>query len=185
MAYGALISATDPVCIIAAFKQYTTDQNFYLLVFGESILNDAVSMVFYEAIVDFKDQGSLLKNLIGPIFSFLTILIGSTVIGILVGLITSVFVKKLGEENKNIDRLEKGIFISVPYFTYLLSDVVGLSPIVVIFFNGIALAIYSKPYMSKDSLHFVHHFYEEVASIAENIVFIFIGVAFWANHPYR
>ena len=44
-AFGALISATDPVAVIAIFKQLNAD--LFALVFGESMLNDAVSIVMY------------------------------------------------------------------------------------------------------------------------------------------
>jgi NhaP-type Na+/H+ or K+/H+ antiporter len=41
-AFSALISATDPVTVLAIFKEINTDMNLYTLVFGESIFNDAI-----------------------------------------------------------------------------------------------------------------------------------------------
>jgi sodium/hydrogen exchanger 8 len=41
--FGALISATDPVSVLAVFQELGTDVNLYALVFGESVLNDAVT----------------------------------------------------------------------------------------------------------------------------------------------
>ena len=46
--FGALISATDPVTILAIFNDLNVDVNLYALVFGESVLNDAVAIVFVE-----------------------------------------------------------------------------------------------------------------------------------------
>ena len=43
--FGALISATDPVTILAIFNDLQVDVNLYALVFGESVLNDAVAIV--------------------------------------------------------------------------------------------------------------------------------------------
>lgn len=45
MAFGALISAVDPVATLAIFAALDVDQVLNMLVFGESILNDAVSIV--------------------------------------------------------------------------------------------------------------------------------------------
>ena len=46
-AFGALISATDPVSVLAIFKEMNADMNLYTIVFGESIFNDAVAIVMY------------------------------------------------------------------------------------------------------------------------------------------
>ncbi len=46
-AFGALISATDPVSVLAIFKEMDADLNLYTIVFGESVFNDAVAIVMY------------------------------------------------------------------------------------------------------------------------------------------
>ena len=46
--FGSTLSATDPVTILAIFNQYKVDPKLYNIIFGESLLNDAVSIVMYE-----------------------------------------------------------------------------------------------------------------------------------------
>jgi len=174
--YGALISATDPVCILSAFKDFRTDPNFFLLVFGESILNDAVSMVFYDTVIELHEADLSLKTVLHPIISFLVILIGSSLIGLVVGFIFSLLIKKISENEKKMKRIEIGFLISVPWITYLVTSIFGYSGILSIFFLGISFSIYAKPFISKNSREFVHHFYEEIAAKSEVIVFIFIGM---------
>ncbi len=181
LAWGALISATDPVCILAAFKQYTTDSNFFLLVFGESILNDAVSMVFYDSVSEYTGGGSNFNKFFYPLIKFFVILIGSTIVGILIGFIASVILKF----QKNNFRMEIGFMLTFPWFSYLLCHVLGLSAIVVIFFIGVSFHIYAKPYISEHSEEIIHTVYEEVVNIAESLVFVFIGLSFFADHPYE
>ncbi len=57
MAFGAIISATDPVAIIAVFSSLGVNKDLYMNVFGESVLNDAVAMVLYNTICRFIDSG--------------------------------------------------------------------------------------------------------------------------------
>lgn len=46
-AFGSLISATDPVSVLATFKEMNADADLYAIIFGESIFNDAVAIVMY------------------------------------------------------------------------------------------------------------------------------------------
>jgi sodium/hydrogen exchanger-like protein 6/7 len=48
MIFGSVLSATDPVTILAIFNQLKVDPKLYSVIFGESILNDAVSIVMFE-----------------------------------------------------------------------------------------------------------------------------------------
>ncbi|VAI31379.1 unnamed protein product [Triticum turgidum subsp. durum] len=45
--FGALISATDPVTVLSIFQELGSDVNLYALVFGESVLNDAVCFYLF------------------------------------------------------------------------------------------------------------------------------------------
>ena len=54
LTFGSTLSATDPVTILAIFNQYKVDPKLYTIIFGESLLNDAVSIVMYEY-VQFSD----------------------------------------------------------------------------------------------------------------------------------
>jgi sodium/hydrogen exchanger-like protein 6/7 len=51
--FGSALSATDPVTILAIFNQYKVDPKLYTVIFGESLLNDAVSIVMYECVSPF------------------------------------------------------------------------------------------------------------------------------------
>ena len=52
-AFGSLISAVDPVATLAIFQAIEVDQVLYMLVFGESVLNDAVAIVLTTYVIVF------------------------------------------------------------------------------------------------------------------------------------
>jgi len=52
-AFGSLISATDPVAVLAIFKEMDANENLYAIVFGESIFNDAIGIVMFETVMGF------------------------------------------------------------------------------------------------------------------------------------
>lgn len=51
LVFGSTLSATDPVTVLAIFNQYKVDPKLYTVIFGESLLNDAVSIVMYEYVL--------------------------------------------------------------------------------------------------------------------------------------
>ncbi|KAH0602303.1 uncharacterized protein H6S33_009821 [Morchella sextelata] len=57
IAVGATLSATDPVTILAIFNTYKVDPKLYTVIFGESILNDAVAIVMFETAQRFHGAG--------------------------------------------------------------------------------------------------------------------------------
>ena len=62
MSVGATLSATDPVTILAIFNTYKVDPKLYTIIFGESILNDAIAIVLFETAQKYKpgaDAGKL------------------------------------------------------------------------------------------------------------------------------
>ena len=62
--FGALISATDPVTILAIFTDINVDVNLYALVFGESVLNDAVAIVITRTIEIYEESAQVRHNII-------------------------------------------------------------------------------------------------------------------------
>ncbi len=122
LAFSSLNSATDPVSIISAFKEYTTDPNFFQIVFGESILNDAVSIVLYDTCNNISDK-SVLNEILTAILSFFGNIFGSIGLGLVIGFITAVFLKGISGKVKNIEKIEIGLMVILPWVSYLTAQV--------------------------------------------------------------
>lgn len=61
-AFGSLVSAVDPVATLAIFNALDIDPVLYMLVFGESILNDAVAIVLTKYIITYTLINHLNRN---------------------------------------------------------------------------------------------------------------------------
>jgi len=94
-AFGSLISATDPVSVLAIFKELDADPDLYAIVFGESIFNDAISIVMYETIIQ-SGQGkkTIAQDIFGSIGQFFRIFCGSLAIGAVSALIIAFILKR-------------------------------------------------------------------------------------------
>jgi len=82
LAFGALISATDPVAALAIFKDMNINQRLYAIVFGEAIMNDAVSIVFFSTTSSLIGHSVTSSTVINAIGTFLQSSIASTLFGL-------------------------------------------------------------------------------------------------------
>lgn len=178
-AFGSLISATDAVAVISAFKEINIDQSFFQILFGESCLNDAVSIVLYETTVNvYSSSGYSTDTIILSILNFIKILFGSIFIGYIIGFLTAYALKLMSSKTKNMEKTELFVMVVMPFVSYLISEMAGLSGIVSILFNGISHSLYTRPFLSKFSDISIRAIYETVSNLFENLAYIFLGLGF-------
>jgi sodium/hydrogen exchanger-like protein 6/7 len=48
MAFGSLISATDPITALSIFESLKVNNTVYQLIFGEALINNAIAIIFYQ-----------------------------------------------------------------------------------------------------------------------------------------
>jgi NhaP-type Na+/H+ or K+/H+ antiporter len=89
--FGSLISATDPVTVLAIFHDLHVDHDLYSLVFGESVLNDAVAIVLFRSVDEYSGEGDNFDagSLFISVGSFIGIFLGSFVLGVFIGIVTA------------------------------------------------------------------------------------------------
>jgi len=204
-AFGSLISATDPVSVLAIFKEMNADVNLYAIVFGESIFNDAVSIVMYDTVIK-AGQGntSASKQIFDSVGYFLVDFLGSLLIGSVSALLIAFVLKRqssyIREQNQTDAKLtmrqqtnaakqnvlaEISMMILCPWVSYLIAEGLSLSGIVSILTNGVFLSYYATPNISPAAKKVLQLCYETVAVSAEHLVFLFLGIGLFAfNHPY-
>lgn len=140
--FGSLISAVDPVATISIFKNLGINKNIYFLVFGESIMNDAVSIALNHSFAVLTDNEFTSDQLLMMLFNFIYIFFGSIIFGISVGVAVSIMFKNLQFDNDQF--IELSFFFFFSYIPYIFSEAIGLSGILSILFTGIVMGHYAK-----------------------------------------
>jgi len=141
LAIGTIFSATDSVCTLQVLNQDETPL-LYSLVFGEGVVNDATSIVLFNAVHNFdlsNMDGITALKLLG---NFFYLLLTSTALGIVVGLLSAYIIKKLYFGRHSTDR-EVAIMILMAYLSYMLAELFDLSGILTVFFCGILMSHYT------------------------------------------
>lgn len=178
--FGSLISAVDPVATLAILgsDEINADPLLYSLVFGESVLNDAVSIVLFKTFESYAlpDTDDELKDATFWDFfgTFVGVSIGSIAIGIATALICS-FLLKHGNLKSN-PGFELTLLLLFAYGTYCLAEISSMSGIVSLFFCGIGLAHYAFYNVSRTTQTSSHHVFKSFAMIAETFVFAYLGI---------
>ncbi|XP_071451596.1 sodium/hydrogen exchanger 3-like isoform X9 [Hetaerina americana] len=174
--FSALISAVDPVAVLAVFEEIHVNEILYIVVFGESLLNDAVTVVLYhmfEAYVEMGPGNILYTDLLSGFASFLVVAVGGTIIGVIWGLLTG-FVTRFTHQVRVIEP----IFIFVmAYLAYLNAEIFHMSGILAITFCGITMKNYVEANISHKSHTTVKYAMKMLSSSSETVIFMFLGVA--------
>ncbi|KAL4234434.1 Sodium/hydrogen exchanger 1 [Mactra antiquata] len=174
--FSALISAVDPVAVISVFEEVHVNQMLYIIVFGESLLNDGVTVVLYhmmEGFIELGEENLIAIDVVTGIGSFFIIALGGTLIGILYGLFGG-FITKYTDHVKVIEPLF--VFI-LGYLMYLTSEMMHLSGILALSFGGIVLRHYMEHNVSKKTATTIKYFMKMLANISETIIFMFLGLS--------
>ncbi|XP_077273018.1 na[+]/H[+] hydrogen exchanger 2 isoform X5 [Temnothorax americanus] len=174
--FSALISAVDPVAVLAVFEEIHVNEILYIVVFGESLLNDAVTVVLYHMFEAYSEMGPsriIYTDVLTGLASFFVVAIGGTVIGVVWGFITG-FVTRFTHQVRVIEP----IFIFVmAYLAYLSAEIFHLSGILAITFCGITMKNYVEANISHKSHTTVKYTMKMLSSSSETIIFMFLGVA--------
>lgn len=177
MIYGSLLSAVDPVATLAIFAALDVDPTLDALVFGESLLNDAVSIVLFKTFIDFKSEFSMYL-VWGSFQRFFIIFFGSVLIGVIGALVTAI-VFKYANFRKN-PSLEISLMFIASYIPYLIAESLELSGILAILFCGIINSEYTHYNLSPFSQITEQQTFHMLAYVAENVLFIYIGLAIFS-----
>ncbi|GAB2279836.1 Sodium/hydrogen exchanger 4 [Dionaea muscipula] len=174
LAVGTIFSSTDTVCTLQVLHQDETPL-LYSLVFGEGVVNDATSVVFFNAIqkLDVSRPGGL--KALHVFGDFLYLFTTSTILGITTGLLTAYALKTLYFGRHSTDR-EIALMVLTAYLSYMLAELLQLSGILTVFFCGIVMSHYAWHNVTESSRISTRHMFATMSFIAETFIFLYVGM---------
>jgi len=147
LVFGALISSIDPVAILSVLTSLNLDQKdtIFILIFGESLLNDGIAITVFQTLVDrfdgkTNDGSTSLDEVLDALATFLIAMFGSITVGLLCGIGAWFYFSIL--ENHLPPVMEVGSFFLWALIPYYICDGVGWSGIVSIVAVGFFMDIY-------------------------------------------
>jgi CPA1 family monovalent cation:H+ antiporter len=170
LVFGALISATDPVAVLALFRSLGAPRRLSLLLESESLFNDGTGIVFFNlSLLVFAGGG---VTVWGLTLEFLAVVGVGAAIGIAVGLIASIVLRHLDDP-----MIEVSLTTIVAYGSFVLADHLGYSGVIATVAAGIVCGNYAaRTGMSPSTRVTTETFWEYVAFALNSIVFLLIGI---------
>lgn len=169
LVFGALIAATDPVSVIAIFREAEAHGRLLLLIEAESLLNDGTASVAFAVVLTIVTGHSIAAG--GVSLLLLKMVGGGIVCGAAVG------VGSLILTGRTDDHLIEVTFTTVAaYGSFLLADSLGMSGVLATITAALVMRNFERlDGISKRGKEAVSNFWEYAAFIAESMVFLLIG----------
>jgi CPA1 family monovalent cation:H+ antiporter len=170
--FGAIISATDPIAVLALFKTLGAPKRLSLVADGESMFNDATAVIAFRVISGFvlAEQAFRAQTFIQTFNTFMYVFIGSIILGVMMGYLISVLVKRIQTEKvfnaALITALALGSFSVAEHFFHL-------SGVITTVMAGIAFGNLASGRMNRTVFGFVEEFFGYLGFLSLSLVFYF------------
>ncbi|XP_069032010.1 Na(+)/H(+) exchanger beta-like [Embiotoca jacksoni] len=172
--FGTIVSAVDPVAVLAVFEEIHINELVHTLVFGESLLNDAVTVVLYHLFKEFSHAGTVtVSDALLGVVCVLVVSLGGVLVGVIYGILGA-FTTRFTSHTRVIEPLFVFLY---SYMAYLSAEVFHLSGIMSLIACGVVMRPYVEANVSHKSYTTIKYFLKMWSSVSETLIFIFLGVA--------
>ena len=174
--FGALISATDPVAVIALFKELGAPLRLNVLVEGESLFNDATAIVVFSILLAMILEGTevSLVNSGAAVLQFFIVFLGGALVGALIGLLVSEMLYQLKSSISAILSMS----VVTAYASFIVAEhVLHVSGVIATVSAALMLSIYGMSRIPVNVKPIVSETWEFVGLVANSFLFLLVGLS--------
>lgn len=169
--FGALISATDPVAVVALLHELKTSKRFSTLVDAESLLNDGTGIVCFMLFYGITVWGQ--NDELTPILEFCQVVAGGAILGFIAARLVIWFITRVNSE----EMIQNSVIILSAYLVFILAQLyLGISGVIALVAFGLTIAYVGKPRLKPQVNIFMGSFWELLTYIANTLIFIIVGI---------
>ncbi|BDY05006.1 cation:proton antiporter [Ferrimonas sp. YFM] len=177
--FGALISATDPVAVVALLKEVSSRKRLETLIEGESLLNDGTAIVLFSLFYSMAISGAASVSPLNVVLDFIWVVAGGLLVGAVTGVITVAWVGKVF----NDPIIEITLSVVAAYLVFFIAERLHLSGVVALVTLALVFAGTGRTRISPEVAGFLHHFWEVMAHMANTVIFLLVGILIAARVP--
>jgi len=169
--FGVVISSTDPISVLAIFKELGVPKRLSSIIEGESLLNDGISIVVFTIILSLAiSHGEF--HIVDGIKDFVLVAFGGATVGVILGLTFSRITALVDDH-----LIEITLTTVVTYLTYIIAEYFSVSGVIAVIFAGLMVGNYgTKIGMSPTTRVSVKDFWDYIAFVINSVVFFIIGL---------
>lgn len=169
MLLGALVSATDPVAVLATLRRLKMPHRLLMLVEGESVLNDATALVLFTLLLPVAQGGSFDALAVGGRFLF--VLVGGIAIGAAAGWLGARAASLLEDH-----LAELTLSALIAYGSFLVAERLGVSGVIATVTCGLVFASLGWSGLTQPARNLLTDVWEFAGFLANSLLFLLIGV---------